>query len=54
MAMTSFVYWYGRKYGLSGGQDSKEYAYSVRDPGLIPGLKKGMVKHSSILAWRIP
>ena len=46
-----------------GGSDSKESACSAGDPGLIPGLgrsldwdplEKGMVTHSSIVAWRIP
>ena len=44
--------------GYPGDLDSKESACTVRDPGLIPGLEdpleKGMVTHSSILAWRIP
>ena len=44
--------------GFPGDLDSKESACNVRDPGLIPGsedpLEKGMVTHSSILAWRIP
>ena len=44
--------------GFPGDLDSKEAACNVRDPGLIPGLEdpleKGMVTHSSILAWRIP
>ena len=41
-----------------GGLDGKESACNVGDSGSIPGqedpLEKGMVKHSSILAWRIP
>ena len=40
--------------GLADGSDGKESAYNVGDPGLIPGMKKGMATHSSILAWRIP
>ena len=44
--------------GFPGGSDSKESPCSVRDLGLIPGredpLEKGMITHSSILAWRIP
>ena len=40
-----------------GGSDGKESACYAGDPGLIPGLgrspEKGMVIHSSILAWRI-
>ena len=38
--------------------DGKESACNAGDLGLIPGLEdpleKGMVTHSSILAWRIP
>ena len=47
-----------------GGSDGKQSACNIGDPGLIPGsgrslgqedpLEKGMVTHSSILAWRIP
>ena len=41
-----------------GGSDGKASAYSVGDPGLIPGLgrslKKEMAPHSSTLAWKIP
>ena len=44
--------------GFPGGSDGKESACNVGDPGSIPGeddpLEKGMVTHSSILAWRIP
>ena len=40
---------------LPGGNES---AYSAGDLGSVPGLEdpleKGMVTHSSILAWRIP
>ena len=47
--MIRFIPWW-----LSG----KESACSAGDPGSIPGredpLEKGMVTHSSILAWRIP
>ena len=48
---------YFRRVGIPGGSDSKESACYAGDPGLIPGLgrspEKGMVIHSSILAWRI-
>ena len=41
-----------------GGSDGKVSACSVGDQGLIPGLgrslEKGIVTHSSILAWTIP
>ena len=41
-----------------GDSDSKESACNAGDPALIPGsgrsLEKGMVTHSSILAWQIP
>ena len=42
-----------------GGSDGKESAYNAGNLGLLPGsgrfpLEKGMVTHSSILAWRIP
>ena len=41
-----------------GGSDGKESACNVGDLGSMPGQdrssKKGMVTHSSILAWRIP
>ena len=41
-----------------GNSDGKESACNTGDLGLIPGqedpLEKGMVTHSSILAWRIP
>ena len=41
-----------------GSSDSKETACDVGHPSSIPGLgrspEKGMVTHSSILAWRIP
>ena len=42
-----------------GGSDGKESACSTGDPGSISGLgifllEKGMVTHSSLLAWRIP
>ena len=42
--------------GFLGGSCGKESAYNAGDLGLIPGdpLKKGMITHSSILAWRIP
>ena len=44
--------------GFPDGSDSKESACNVEDLALIPGagrsLEKGMVIHSSILAWRIP
>ena len=46
------VSWTYRKV-IIGGSESKEFA---GDLGLMPEdlLKKGMVTHSSILAWRIP
>ena len=41
-----------------GGSDGKVSAYSVGDPGSIPGLGRSpgeeMATHSSILAWKIP
>ena len=42
-----------------GGSDSKESACNMADPGSISRgqedlLEKGMVTHSSILAWRVP
>ena len=41
-----------------GDSADKEYSYNVGDLGSIffreDPLKKGMVTHSSILAWRIP
>ena len=44
--------------GFPGASDGNEFAFSTRDPGLIPGLErpheKGIATHSSILAWRIP
>ena len=40
-------------YGFPGGSGSKESACSAEDPGLIPGLEKGMATHSSILAWNL-
>ena len=43
---------------FSGGSDSKESDFSVGDLisylGQDDPLEKGMVTHSSILAWRIP
>ena len=45
-------------FGLPGGSDGEEYAYSAVNLGSIFGsedpLEKGMAIHSSILAWRIP
>ena len=45
------------KSGFPGGSDGKESACNAGDSGLIPDwedpLEKGMVTHSSILAWRI-
>ena len=42
---------------LPGGSDGKKSACNVGDSGSIPGLErsleKGMVTHSSVLAWRI-
>ena len=44
--------------GFLGGSAGKESACSAGDLGSILGLgrslEKGMVTHSSILAWRIP
>ena len=44
--------------GFPGGLAGKESTGNVGDLGLILGwedpLEKGMVTHSSILAWRIP
>ena len=44
--------------GFPGVSLSKESAFSVGDPGSIPGwenpLRKEMAKHSNILAWKIP
>ena len=44
--------------GFPGGSDGKESAHNAGDLGLVPSLEssleKGMVTHSSILAWRIP
>ena len=44
--------------GFPDGSDGKESACNAGDLGLISGLgrslEKGMVTHSSILAWRIP
>ena len=43
---------------IPGSSAGKESACNAGDLGLIPGLgdslEKGMVTHSSILAWRIP
>ena len=43
--------------GFPGGSDNKESACNAGNPSLIPGsgnlLEKGMVAHTSILAWRI-
>jgi len=45
--------------GFPGGSDGKESTCTAGDLGLIPGSgrspgAKGMVTHSSVLAWRIP
>ena len=44
--------------GFPGGSDGKESTCNARDLGSIPGWarspEKGMVTHSSALAWRIP
>ena len=45
--------------GFYGGSDGKEYVCNEGDPGVWSlgqedPLEKGMVIHSSILAWRIP
>ena len=45
-------------WGYPGGLDGKDSASNAQDLGFIPGwedaLEKGIVTHSSILAWRIP
>ena len=45
-------------YCFPGGSDGKQSAWSVGDPGLIPGqkdlLEEEMAIHSSLLAWKIP
>ena len=46
-------------YGFPGDSDGKETVCNAGDAGLIPGsgedpLEKGMVTHSSILAWELP
>ena len=46
-------------YGFPGASDGKEIVCNAGDPGFIPGsgedpLEKGMVTHSSILAWELP
>ena len=47
-----------KKGGYPGGLDGKDSASNAQDLGFIPGwedaLEKGIVTHSSILAWRIP
>ena len=43
--------------GFPGGSEGKESAFDAGDLGSIPGskpLEKGIVNHSSILAWGIP
>ena len=44
--------------GFPGGSDGKESACKAGDLGLVRGSgrspEKGMVTHSTILAWRIP
>ena len=40
--------------GFPGGLDSKESACNVEALGWEDPLEKGMVTHSSILAWKIP
>ena len=44
--------------GFAGGSDGKIPAHNAGDVGMTwvieDPLKKGMVTHSSILAWRIP
>ena len=55
---TSFTMsYFHRSLGFPDGSDGKESAYNAGDLGSIPGwedpLGKGMVTHSSILAWRI-
>ena len=47
----------GSYWGFPGNtflSDTKESACNAGDLGLIDALKKGMVTHSIILAWRIP
>ena len=43
---------------IPGGSDGKASAYSVRDPGSVPGSGRSPgeenATHSSILAWKIP
>ena len=50
----------GISVGFPSGSDGKDSAYSAGELGSIPGVQgrgdpmdKGMVSHSSILAWRI-
>ena len=57
--MNSWICWWGQLVaGFPGNSDGEESACNSRDPGSIPGLgrspRKGMVTHSSTLAWRIP
>ena len=40
--------------GVSYGSDGKESACNAGDLGQEDSLEKGMLTHSSILAWRIP
>ena len=40
--------------GFPGDSNSKEFACSVGNPDLIPGLGKYPGEGTSILAWRIP
>ena len=47
----------GSYWGFPGNtflSDTKDSACNAGDLGLVDALKKGMVTHSIILAWRIP
>ena len=62
--LSSILYTMLKYTGFPGGSDGKESACNSGDPGSIPGLvsilgredplEKGMVTHSSLLAWEIP
>ena len=58
MALGHAALQYSTPSGLLGGSDGKESACNAGHPGSIPrlgrSLEKGLVTHSSILAWRIP
>ena len=57
LAMTLENQIYTVVWDFPGSSDSKEYACSVGDPGLIPGKDRAPgevnVTQSSVLAWRI-